>query len=143
MGSPRAKSPNPFSQAAAGFTRGLQDVGTGLDQLSKGNLEEGLWNTLAGQSNVMSGGAGSLLGIEGGAAKARVMAENAEAQATADAQSLAEAEIKGKRDAIAKRLEAEIQLRTRMPGRSQTLLTNKIGNTLPGANNTLLSIGKK
>ncbi len=143
MGSPRAKKGNLLSQAAAGFTRGVQDLGTGLEQISKGNLEEGLWNAGAGGTNVLSGGAGSLLGIEGGAAKGRVMAEDAEAQANADAQSLAEAEIKGKRDAIAKRLEAEIQLRTRMPGRSQTLLTNKVGSTLPGANNTLLSIGKK
>ena len=142
MGSPRAKSPNPFSQLAATMVRGGQDFTKGMEQLSKGDVENGLWNSMIGSTNVMSGGmTGTLTGLEG-ETKMRIAAEDAEAQSTADARALAEAEVKGKRDAITKRLEAEIQLRSRMPGRAQTLLTGS-ANVLPTANNTLLSVGKK
>ncbi len=62
----------------------------------------------------------------------------------ADAENLAASQVNMRKDAIKKRLDAEVQLRIRTPGRQQTLLTAGLGDSLlPGARNTLLSTGKK
>ena len=71
---------------------------------------------------------------------------DAEERAGKDAEQLAAAREKARRDAIMKRLDAEVSVRMKTPGRQQTLLTGTRelnAGVLPSANNTLLTTGKK
>jgi len=113
----------------------VQDIRTGAEQISQGQIERGATNIATGGYNLTPGGqlqAGAGMPVKGETAltKEAQAAANQAAQDAADAAAAAEADRKQK---ITDRLNEEIKLRARQPGRAQTLLTS--GFT-PSASNT-------
>ncbi len=143
MGSPRLNPGNLVGDLVAGVNRGVADMARGAKEMATGRFDEGLSMWITGGSAVTSGGLSERIGLETQTSK-DLKTEKAEAEAVADAENLAASQVNMRKDAIKKRLDAEVQLRIRTPGRQQTLLTAGLGDSLlPGARNTLLSTGKK
>lgn len=134
---------NPIKQLTQNISTGIEDVSLGVTQLSRGEVDQGLWNLVAGTSNVASGGTAAVLGIQGetGPTKKRTAAEAATAAVEEQSRvELAQAQVDKRKDTIRRRIDAEIALRLKRPGRSQTLLTP--GQTNLVANPTLLTGGR-
>ena len=136
MGGPRE---NPIARAAFDIGRGATGIIQNVATLGMrgGNIQDSLRNIVAGQTNLMSLGATEKLGVMGDTGK-EVMSfeqQKAERQAKLEAEQAVEAD---RRQKIMTRLEEEIKLRQRQPGKSATLLTSTL--TPNGQNtNTLLT----
>ncbi len=133
------------SGATGGLERGVSDIGTGLEQIAQGNVERGIMNYGTGVINTLGYGAGERMGLKG----ERLMTEEANDAATADAEvaakeasDIAAGRETARKDAIRKRLDAEISVRMKQPGRAQTLLSVGSNSLLPSGSNTLLTTGK-
>jgi hypothetical protein len=135
---------NPLKALVQNISSGVDDVRTGWGQIQRGQIADGVWNLAAGSSNVGGFGTAAFTGIKGEslAKKTASDAENATAAVEDQARvDLAQSQIDKRKDTIRRRIDAEIALRLRRPGRSQTLLTP--GQTSLVANPTLLTGGRE
>jgi len=121
MGGGRKKG-NIVGDLVAGVERGGSDIVSGVGEVLTGRADEGLFQIITGSAAVQTGGLSEQVGLTTQASK-DMAAEDAALQETADAETLAASQIQQKKDAIRKRLDAEIALRLKSPGRRQTLLT--------------------
>ncbi len=114
--------------------RAASDVRLGFEQVGQGNIERGLNNILAGQSNLLTAGAHerAKFGFQGETMIKQNDAKDKEQQAQ-DAIDFANATEAMRKDKIITGLNEAVKLRKKTPGRSQTLLTSL--NT-PTENNT-------
>lgn len=148
MGSPNKKKSGLsgfVSSVTDGASRAVTDIGTGLDQVAHGNVEDGLNNVGTGYLNTLTYGAGERVGLVGDRLQ-RETAGDANAQAQQEENDISAGKETARKDAIRKRLDAEVAMRSKHPGRSQTLLTdyNKtMSNLMPGSSNTLLTTGRR
>jgi hypothetical protein len=144
MGSPRNPG-NIVGDVGAGLNRAVNDLGKGAQQIAKGDVERGLSNMVAGNVNLYTYGLAEKIGVKGQTGMeedAKIAAE----QDAKDAQDMANAKEGARKDAIRKRLDAEVSVRMKAPGRSQTLLTGMERGTqdlVPGASATLLTTGRR
>jgi hypothetical protein len=144
MGSPRNPG-NVVGNIGASLNRAVNDLGKGAQQIAKGDVERGLSNVVAGQANLYTYGMAEKIGVKGETG----MEEDAKIAAEADAKDAldtANAKEGARKDAIRKRLDAEVSVRMKSPGRSQTLLTGMERGTqelVPGASATLLTTGRR
>lgn len=145
MGSPR-KQGNVLGDLGAGFNRGLNDMGKGLKEVTSGRVDQGLSGIYTGYVNTMSYGLGEKIGMNGQTEQEEAAAQE-EYGAAMDEKNLKESREQARKDAIRKQIDAEVAMRSGAPGRSQTLLTGMgqggARSILPGANNTLLTTGKR
>lgn len=140
MGGPKKKknSSGLFDDLADGFSTGVSEQIEGVKDIASGNVSRGATRMLTGNLGMNTGGVSEYI-LPTETTKNRIKDE-AEATANADAQALADGQIEKRKEAIRTRVNAEVALRVRQPGRSQTILTS--GNSaLPRANNTLLTTG--
>ena len=134
---------NPIKQITNNISNGVADIGRGAGQIVSGRADDGLWNLVAGTANVSTFGTAGLVGIQGetGPMKKREDAEAANAAMEDQARvDLAQSQVDKRKDTIRRRIDAEIALRLKRPGRAQTLLTP--GQTALVANPTLLTGGR-
>ncbi len=137
-----------IDQVKKSVESGVADVGKGLEQIAQGNVEQGLLNTTVGQFNATGGG--SLLAAGGKGIKGQTMEENAakanadyeEATAASDARDAATAKETDRTTKIKNRLNEEIKLRQRQPGRAQTLLTTGMTPSASQTNTLLTSASR-
>lgn len=132
---------NLVGDFVVGTVRGASEVWEGAKETATGRVDRGLSRMLTGGLAYSTGGISERV-LPTDATKGQ-MIEDAAKQAATDAQNLADAEVQKRKDTIRKRIDAEIQLRTRSPGRSQTILTPTGNSPTPLAQNTLLTTGTK
>lgn len=133
---------NLVGDFAVGTVRGASEIWEGTKQTLTGRVDQGLSRVLTGGLAYSTGGISERI-LPTDATKGQ-MAEDAAAQAAKDTQAVADAEVEKRKEAIRTRVNAEVALRLRQPGRSQTLLTPATGKSpLPSGNNSILTVGSK
>lgn len=150
MSAPKVETPNLnlrnpgnlVGDFAVGTVRGLSEINEGAKQTLTGRVDQGVSRMLTGGLAYSTGGISERI-LPTDATKGQML-EDAAAQSAKDAQTVADAEVEKRKEAIRTRVNAEVALRVRQPGRSQTLLTPATGNSpLPRANNSILTVGNK
>lgn len=134
---------NPRANNLAGtLARAGRDVVGGAGDIAQGRVSKGLVRAAGGYTAaVTAGGSESLLPTTD---TQEMMQENAIAEEQRLVQEGINSRETARRDAIRKRIDAEVAYRMRSPGKSQTLLTSLSGTNslLPTGNNTLLTTGR-
>ena len=154
MGSPRGRTGSMLGDLNRTLTDAGTDFSTGLRQVGEGNIETGLSNmvpAVATAAVALGPGGAVSAALTPGLLNSIGLTSPEERKRIADFQRLeqgkqeaadAAARQEARVQAVRTRIDQEVALRLRSPGRSQTMLTGGVGTgILPSARNTLLSPG--
>jgi len=141
MGSPRNPG-NVFGDMGAAINRGGRDIIGGVGDIAKGRMDTGLSRMFTGSAAVLTSplNLSERIGILTTDTKEH-MSDAAEAESLQMEKDKLAAYENARKQAIQTRLDSEVALRLRSPGRQQTLLSLRQG-VLPSANNVLKGMGR-
>jgi len=141
MGGPSGGA-GPLSNYAKKLEYNVRDLSLGASEIGNGNITNGVGNIGQGTMGLMSYGAGNWMLPPGGSEQTD-MANNAAAAAQGDIQTGLNMKELDRRSRIQTGLKEAIKLRTKQPGKQQTLLTSALEPSATSPGTLLTTTGKR